>query len=271
MNKDGLFEMGDYCLFCCDISCNVPTKYQPCYVVEHQNHHDDFVSVKFLEDDRVVSVNKKNLILVKNNPSYEVELMYNSSAKKGGSINLTTDGGTHLRASFYFDNENDKKLAEDDAKTFSNLKKLRKYRFTIGDLDGRGHNITEEIHVYTSASKIEMIDMIKSIPVFFEGYQFFEISNQYIENVKYIMSDENENFIPIEFMRLLVKKIDDFPLNFGTFDESRNGYVILFLDIPLLLEKIFNYIAKIKNYPSISIERRNEIIDLPYNCFYGVF
>jgi hypothetical protein len=56
---------------------------------------------------------------VKELPKYEMELMYNSRSKKGGSYNVTSQDGTQLKASFYFDNEDEKVMAERAASIFN--------------------------------------------------------------------------------------------------------------------------------------------------------
>ena len=52
-------------------------------------------------------------------PKYEMELMYNSHSEKGGSYNVTSHDGTHLKASFYFDNDDEKIMAERAASIFN--------------------------------------------------------------------------------------------------------------------------------------------------------
>ena len=112
------FENGDYCLWCKDIQMTMPTEFIPC-IVKGYNKQLGAVIVKELKSGDSVTIAPENLIFVKELPKYEMELMYNSRSKKGGSYNVTSQDGTQLKASFYFDNEDEKVMAERAASIFN--------------------------------------------------------------------------------------------------------------------------------------------------------
>ena len=112
------FEDGDYCLWCKDIQMTMPTEFVPC-IVKGYNKELRAVIVKELKCGDFITVAPENLIFVKELPKYETELMFNSQSKKGGSYNVTSHDGTHLKASFYFDDEDEKVMAERAASIFN--------------------------------------------------------------------------------------------------------------------------------------------------------
>lgn len=112
------FENGDYCLWCKDIQMTIPTEFIPC-IVKGYNKQLGAVIAKELKSGDSVTIAPENLIFVKELPKYEMELMYNSRSEKGGSYNVTSQDGTHLKASFYFDNEDEKVMAERAASIFN--------------------------------------------------------------------------------------------------------------------------------------------------------
>lgn len=112
------FEDGDYCLWCKDIQTTMPSDFIPC-IVKGYNKEVGGVFVKELKNNDIITVAPENLIFVKELPKYETELMFNSQSKKGGSYNVTSHDGTHLKASFYFDDEDEKVMAERAASIFN--------------------------------------------------------------------------------------------------------------------------------------------------------
>lgn len=112
------FEKGDYCLWCKDIYLPMPNNFTPCIVIGF-NEELNAIDVKELDNSEIISVASENLIFIKELPKYETELMYNSPSKVGGSYNVTTKDGVQLKASFYFDNEEEKVMAERAASIFN--------------------------------------------------------------------------------------------------------------------------------------------------------
>lgn len=112
------YEKGDYCLLCKDIYLSMPINFTPCIVVGF-NEKLNAIDIKVLDNSEIISVSSENLIFIKKLPKYETELMYNSPSKLGGSYNVTTKDGVQLKASFYFDNEEEKIMAERAASIFN--------------------------------------------------------------------------------------------------------------------------------------------------------
>ena len=112
------FEPGDYCLWCKDIQTAMPSVFTPCIVTGY-DEKIKAILVKELENNESIAVRKENLIFIKELSKFNTELMYNSPSKKGGSYNVTSHDGTRLKASFYFDNDEEKLMAERAASIFN--------------------------------------------------------------------------------------------------------------------------------------------------------
>lgn len=271
MKFNNLFEKGDYCLYCEDVSSNYPSKFFPCIVLQHQSNYDCGVMIKICETSEEKVVNFDNLIFIKKINNYQTELMYNSNAKKGGSYNVTDSEGIRLHASFYFDDEISKTIAETDAKNYIERNNVRKYRIFIGDPYHYGHCEFEEFIIKTSASKEEILMMINAIPDYFDGYQFIITrDNETDSSIKKLFNDCEDDFLPNDFRKLLIEKIKDFPKDFGEKYWEDDDYHITFGDMEILIVSVINHIAEKMNFPSISIDRET-IQDLNVQTGYGLF
>lgn len=270
MNRDHLFEKCDYCLYCKDIDSNTPSSFEPCYVTKNQKRPFEDVEIKIIKTEEEIKIAWDKLILIKSTPRYEMEIMYNSSSEKGGSVNLTTNNGVCLNAAFYFDNEREKRIAIENAKTFSQINMKRKYRFFLGDIEGWGHEMYREVIITTSASKRDIEDIIKRIPCYFEKYQIFDIVGQNSKDVKMVMNEREDNTIPKEFMSLLIKNIPNFNNSVGVWDEDLNGFGVSEDEVIYIIEKIFNYVAEKLGYPSLELGD-DKPVDIHTNCCYGLF
>lgn len=271
MTPNNLFEKGDYCLYCADINSNFPSKFHPCFVLYHQpNHHCEIV-VKICETLEEKVVNFNNLIFIKKFDKNRIELMYNSKAEKGGSYNVTDNEGIRLVASFYFDDEITKSIAESDVKNYIEQNNIKKYRIFIGDPYHYGHCEFEEFIIKTSATKEQLLSMIKAIPKHFNGYQFFILSDDETDtSVKKLFNECEDDFLPEDFRKLLIEKIKDFPKDFGEKYWEDEDYHISLHEMETLIIYVLNYIAEKMNFPSISIDK--EIIqDLDIRTGYGLF
>lgn len=272
MTTNNLFKRGDYCLYCEDVSSNFPSNFLPCFVIRHQAEGDDEIFIKICETSEEMLVNFENLIFIKEIDKNQIELMYNSKAEKGGSYNVTDIEGIRLLASFYFDDEITKTMAELDAKNYIERNDVKRYRFFIGDPFHYGHCESEEVVIKTSASKEQLLMMIDAIPRFFNGFQFFITrDNETNHSIKKIFNDCEDDNLPKEFRDILIEKIDDFPKDFGEkYWEEDEGYHINLQEMEILIVKVINYIAEKMKFPTISIDR--EIIhDLNVQTGYGLF
>ena len=270
MNRDHLFEKNDYCLYCKDIDSKSPSSFEPCFVTKNQKRPFEDVEITIFKSEEKLKISWDKLILIKSSPRYEMEMMYNSSSKKGGSVNLTTENGVCLNAAFYFDNEKEKSIALENAKTFSEISTKRKYRFFLGDIEGWGHGMYREVIITTSASKRDIEDIIKNIPTYFENFQLFDIVGQNSKDVKMIMCEQEDNTIPKDFMHLLRKNIINFNDSIGVWDEEMEGFALTEDETIYVIEKIFNFVAEKMGIPSLELGD-DKPVDIHTNCCYGLF
>ena len=271
MTPNNLFEKGDYCLYCVDINSNFPSKFHPCFVLQHQSNHNCGIVIKICETSEEKVVNFDNLIFIKKFDKNQIELMYNSKVEKGGSYNVTDINGIRLVASFYFDDEISKSMAESDAKNYIERNNVRKYRIFIGDPSHYGHCEFEEFIIKTPASKEQLLMMINAIPEYFNGYQFFITrDNETKSSIKKLFNDCEDDILPEEFRKLLIEKIKDFPNDFGEKYWEDDNYHISLHEMEILIINVLNYIAEKMNFPTISIDK--EIVqDLNVQTGYGLF
>lgn len=115
---ESCLNSGDYCLYCKDYCLDFPSNFERCVILIKDEIEENCYEVKLLDSNKVVHVNEKELILIKKKPVLEIELMYNSKSEIGGSYNVTSGNGTHLKASFYFDNNQEQQMAKKYAERY---------------------------------------------------------------------------------------------------------------------------------------------------------
>lgn len=272
MNRDHLFEKNDYCLYCKDMDSKIPSLFEPCFVMRNQRRPFEEVEIMLLKTEEIMNVDWGKLLLVKNAPKYVIDTMYNSSSKKGGSVNVTTEDGIRLVASFYFDDEEEKSIALENAKSFIDIGSKRRYRFYLGDLEGWGHGMYQDVIISTSASKKDIEDIMKNIPFYFDGYQIFDIIGQKSSDVNMVLSDVEDCLIPKKFMSILKEKITNFEDKRFECDSETGDFCVNEDNAIYLIEKILNHVAEKLLIPSLELGNDNEKpVDIHTHCCYGIF
>lgn len=118
INNASNLNAGDYCLVCKEYYLDFPSDFEQAVVIKRDEYDDNFYHVKLLKSNKILFVEDKSLLLVKKKSKLDLELIYNSKLEKGGSYNVTSENGTHLKASFYFDNKQEQEMAKKYAERY---------------------------------------------------------------------------------------------------------------------------------------------------------